>query len=68
MIYFYTLGRDPHAESSSVTIQRHYSINDYIPQAVHYIIVTYLFYNWKFVPLDAFHLFAHPASPPFCDH
>jgi len=22
---------------------------DYIPYAIHYIMVTYLFYNWKFV-------------------
>ena len=30
---------------------------DYIPFAIYYILVTYLFYNWKFLPLTLLHLF-----------
>ena len=33
---------------------------DYIPYSVHYVPVTYLFYNWKFVHLNHLHLF-HPT-------
>ena len=35
----------------TVTIRSFYDIIDYIPRVVHYVPVTYLFYNWKFVPL-----------------
>lgn len=30
-----------------------YKVIGYIPYAVHYILVTYLFYHWKFVPLNS---------------
>ena len=39
----------------------YYSIIDYIPYAVCYISVAYLFYNWKFVPLNPLHTF-HPPT------
>ena len=35
---------------TSVTIQSYYDIIDYISFAVHYISLTCIFYNWKFVP------------------
>ena len=31
--------------------------------AVHYIPMTYSFYNWKFVPFDSFRLFWPPLIP-----
>ena len=37
---------------------------DYIPYAVHYTSVTYLFSNRKFVPLNPFICFAPPPTPP----
>ena len=42
--------------------QSYYNIVDYIPGAVPYISVTYLFYNW-FVPFNPLHLF---FSSPTC--
>ena len=33
-----------------VTIQRYYIVIDYILHTVHFILVTHLFCNWKFVP------------------
>ena len=39
------------------------SIIHYSYHAVHHIPMTYLFYNWKFVPLTLFTHFAH--SLPF---
>ena len=36
----------------SVTIQNYYISINYIPYAQDYIPMTYLFYNWKFVPLE----------------
>lgn len=47
-------------------MQSYYNIIDYIPCAVHFTSVVYLFYNWKFVlliPLNLFHPLPH--SPPF---
>lgn len=38
----------------------YYNIVDYIPCAIHYIPVIYLFYNWKFVLLYLFCPFRHP--------
>ena len=46
--HLYTLWIDYHGKSSNLYCN--------IPYAVHYIPVTYLFYNWKFVPLKPFHL------------
>ena len=51
---------------------KNYSLSDFqIPntllltshQIVHYIPVAYLFYNWKFVLFDPFHLFCPPPNP-----
>ena len=39
----------------SVTIESDYNIIDYILYTVHYIPMTYLFYNRKFVPLNLLH-------------
>ena len=71
--YFYTLQND-HNKSianlvqfskTKVTIQSYYNIVDYIPHAVHFIPMTHLFYNWKFVPLNLPHLFhSSPHTPP----
>ena len=33
-------------------------IIDYSHDAVHYIPMAYLFYNWKFVPFDSLHPFS----------
>ena len=38
-------------------MQCYYNTIDSIPYAVPFIPVTYLFYNWKFVPLTPLHLF-----------
>ena len=40
-----------------------HNIIDYSHHAVHYIPVTYLFYNWKFVPLETLHPFCLPPNP-----
>ena len=38
-----------------------YNIVDYIPYATYYISMTYLFYDWNFVPLNPFYLLIfHP--------
>ena len=42
--------------------QRCYKIIDYIPHTVHFILMTHLFFNWKFVPLNSPYLF--PPSTP----
>ena len=34
-----------------------YGIINYGHHAVHYIPMTYLFYNWKFILFNSFHLF-----------
>ena len=49
---------------TSVTIQSYYSISQSIPHTVHYISLTHLFYNWKFVPLNLPHLFLSSPHPP----
>ena len=36
-----------------------YSVINYSHCAVHYILITYLSYHWKFVPVDPFTHFAH---------
>ena len=49
-----------------ITICHHknyHNIVDYIPYAVHYISMTYLFYKWKFVPLILFICFTLPPFP-----
>ena len=40
-----------------------YGFTNYSHHAVHYIPITYLFYDWEFVPLNPFHLF-HPYLNP----
>ena len=56
-----------HSRSSyHMSAFRYYNIIDYIPWAVHFISMTHLFYNWKFVPSNHPHLF-HPFPPiPLC--
>ena len=36
--------------------------------AVHYTSVTYLLYNWKFVPCESFHLFHLLPTPHLKNH
>ena len=46
-----------------------YSIIDCSHHDVHYIPMTYLFYNWKFVPFDRLSPISHPHhlwQPPIC--
>ena len=52
--------------ASGVTRQRYYIIIDYIPHTVHFIQVTHLFCNWKFLPLYflPFSLIFPPLSSP----
>ena len=54
---------------TTVTMQTCCSIIDCIPYSVHYIPVTCLFYNRKFVQLNHLHLF-HPTliTLPSGDH
>lgn len=40
----------------------HYNIIDYSHLAIHYIPTTYLFDNWKLVPLDPLHPFHRPLN------
>ena len=49
---------------SLVTIchQSYYNIINHILNVVHYITITYLFYNWEFVPLNPLHLFSQPPN------
>ena len=39
----------------------HYSVINYGHHAVHHVPRTYLFYKWKFVPLDPFTHFTLPS-------
>ena len=45
-----------------------YSIINYSHHTVHFIPVTYLFYNWKFVPFDALRQFCPPAPSISSNH
>ena len=47
----------------TVVIQRYYIVIDYIPDIVHFIPMTHLLCNWKFVPLDLPHLFIFSFIP-----
>ena len=58
-----TLQMTTRLQGLSVTTQNCYSVTDRIPYVVHYIPMTRLFYNWKFVSLNPLHLF-HPV--PTC--
>ena len=50
-------------------MQSYYNIIDHIPYAVLYIPMSYLFYNWKLVSLNLFHLFRLPLTPlPSSNH
>lgn len=40
----------------------YYNVTDYIPYAVNYFPMIYLFYNWNSVPFGPLHLF-HPPPP-----
>ena len=47
----------------SVTTQSYCNNTDYMPYAGHYSPMIYLFYDWKFVPLNLpylFHLYLNP--------
>ena len=55
--HLYTLQCDPHNRSRSHPSPcSYYDIIDHIPCAAHYVPVTYLFCNLKFVPLTLLHL------------
>ena len=43
-----------------------YSIINYSNHAIHYIFMTYLFYNLEFVPFDNFHPFLPSPTPYLC--
>ena len=52
---------------SLVTLCHHTKFSnviDYISYVVHYTPTTYLFYNWKFVPLNLPYLFHSSSNPP----
>ena len=60
--YFDTLQNDPHDETSYHLItQSYYDIIVCIPYAIYYTPITYLFYNWKPVPLNYRYLFLSTA-------
>ena len=46
-----------------ISHQRYHIIINYIPHTVHFIPVTHLFYNLKFVPLNLSHLFLSTLHP-----
>ena len=50
--YIHTFQNDHYDESSYVTVEKYYAINDCIPHTVYFIPMTLLFYRWKFVPLN----------------
>ena len=43
----------------------YYYIIDYISYAVHYLALTYLFYNWKFLPFNLLRIFWLSSHAPF---
>ena len=58
------LQNDRHKSSNHLSpIHSYYNIINYIHSAAHYITVTYLFCNWKFVPFNPLYLF-HPSIYP----
>ena len=60
-LIFYTLHNGLHGECSyHLEPCSYYIIIDYITYAVHYIPVTYLFYNWKLNVLISLTYFIHP--------
>ena len=59
--YLHKLGNVHHNES--ISVQSYCNIIDHISYAVYYIPVTYLFYKWRFINLNPFHLF-HPDFTP----
>ena len=49
---------------SLVAIQSYCNIIDCVSYAIYYIPKTYLFYSWKFVPLNPLHqLYLNPTFP-----
>ena len=59
--YFYTVQNDEHDKSSyHLSLTSFYNIIDSVSHCVHFILITHLFCNWKFVPLNLPHLF-HPS-------
>lgn len=53
---------------ATVIMQSFYYIIDYIPSTVLFILTTYLFYNWKSVPLNPLRLFHLPTLTPTSDN
>lgn len=55
--YFYMLQNDPHGKSDyHLSLCRsYYNIIDYSPWTAHYILMTYFFYIWKFIPIIPFY-------------
>lgn len=51
-------------ELTSVTRNRFYSVIDCIPHIVHYIPMSYLYYNCKTVLLNPLHLLCPSLGPP----
>ena len=49
-------------------MQRYYIVTDYIPHSVHFIPVTHLFCNWKFVPINLNYQFPPHKAIPYGNH
>ena len=45
-----------------------HSITNHSHHAVYYLPMTYLFYNWNFVPFDPIDPFHHPPAPASGNH
>ena len=61
--FLYITKTSPLRQLPSATMQRYYSIFDYIPHAVCFILLTNLFCNWKFYLLLYFTYFTNLPSP-----
>lgn len=60
---WYTLLKAHYAKYSYHHHTKTYDITDYIPHAVLYIHMNYLFYNWKFMSFYSLHLVCPSPSP-----
>ena len=62
--YLNILWNDHHDKLvTSVTIHNYYSIIDYILYAMYYFLMTSLFYDWTFEPLNLLDLFTQSPTP-----
>ena len=65
MIWYFDIFQNEHNKSSYMSIYKDITslVTDHIPHAVHFIVMTHFFCNWKLIPLTLPHLFLSSPWP-----